>query len=267
MGFEAPKYEKKQRPIPNPGLQIAVCYSIIDLGTHNMVYQNQAPKPTPLIHFSWEFVNLPHQIFDEQKGPQPMAIFQEYSTSLGDKAKLPKMLASWRNGIVPTNLTVELPQFLGQPCMINVEHNKDKNNPNITYANIGLKGLGVMPIMQGTQVNPLTNKKILFNLDHYSHEVFLQLPGWIQKKIMDSLEWPGIVARFGQPPQQQGHQNNTGFQQQGTQQGYQQSQNNGFNQQPNQNFNQQQSFQQGFNQNPQSNQPAQNINQHQNHLC
>lgn len=220
-------FEKKQKPIPPQGPQVAICYSIIDLGTHMKSYQNQEPKATPLVQFSWELPNLPHQVFIEGTEPKPYAVFQEYTTSIGEKAKLPKMLSSWR-GQPCNDLAKELPLFLGQPCYINIEHKQDKNNPNIKYANVAMNGLGVMRLPQGMQINPLTNPKVFFNLDNYSHEAFIALPKWMREKIKTSLEWSGIVARYGQPPEPQPEtssmQPNTNF----TQQAPTQPQNNGF---------------------------------------
>lgn len=199
MSLSGTTYEKKQRPIPPQGPQVAICYSIIDCGTHMKSFQGQEAKPTPLLHISWEFPNLPKVIFNEGEQPKPYGIFQEYSTSMGDKAKLPKLLSAWR-GVPCKDLATELPQFLGQPCLINVEYKQDKQRPDITYANVSMNGLGVMRLPAGTPVNPISNPKVFFNLDHYSHAQFALLPKWIQKKIMSSLEWSGIVAKFGPPP-------------------------------------------------------------------
>jgi hypothetical protein len=202
MSLNGTTFEKKQRPIPPQGPQVATCYSIVDVGTHNVSFQGQPPKPTPLVHFSWELPNLPHQVFDEAKGPQPLSLFQEYTVSLGDKSKLCKMLTLWR-GVAPVDLAKELPVFLGQSCYINVEYKKDKQKPEITYANVAGNGIGIMRLPQGTPVGPLTNPKMFFNLDNYSHAEFIKLPKWLQKKIQSSLEWSGIVAKFGTPPIQE----------------------------------------------------------------
>lgn len=229
MSLNSQPFEKKQRPLPPQGLQVATCYSIVDLGTHMNSYQGQDPKPQALVHFSWEFPNLPLAVFKEGDQPKPLAIFQEYSTSLGDKAKLPKMLQSWRL-VAPQDLAKELPLFLGQSCYINVAYAKDKKQPEITYANVAMNGLGVINLPANTvQIRPLTNQKVFFNLDSYSHEAFIKLPEWIQKKIKTCQEWSGIVAKFGAPPVQAQAQNNNqqfGGQQQNQQaQGYQQQQN------------------------------------------
>lgn len=229
MSLSAKQGEKTQRPIPPIGAHPAICYSIVDLGTHMKAFQGQDPKPTPLMQISWEFPNLPKQTFDEAKGPQPLAIHQEYTVSLGDKAKLFKVLQAWR-GVNPVDLEKELPMFVGQPCLINVIHNQDKQNPNIKYGNIAGNGTGIMRLPQGMQIGQMSNPKMFFNLDQYSHDKFIQLPEWIRKKIQSSLEWSGIVARFGQPniPQKQDNNPFLNNQQSGGFGGHSQPQNTSF---------------------------------------
>ena len=199
MSFNAQNTEKKQRPIASVGAHPAICYSIIDLGRHSKSYQGKEPKEVNLVQFSWEFPNLPHAIFKEGEAAKPLAIFQEYTVSLDGRSKLFQTLSAWR-GVPPVDLAKELPNFLGQACLINVVHAKDKQRADITYANIAGSGVGIMRMPQGMQVNPLINQKMFFNLDKYSHAEFLKLPTWIQNKIQSSLEWSGIVAKFGPVP-------------------------------------------------------------------
>ena len=232
MSLNGQQFEKKQKPVPPQGPQVAICYSIIDLGRHSVSFQGQPAKETPLVHFSWELPNLPKVSFQEGKEPQPYAVFQEYTVSLGEKSKLQKLLSSWR-GVPPTDLAKDLPMFLGQSCLINIEYKNDKQKPEIHYANISMNGLGVMRLPQGTQVAPLTNPKMFFNLDNYSHTEFVKLPTFIQKKIMSSLDWSGIVTKFGTPPVQPTANTNTNTQPWNNPQNTPPvNQNNGFNQTP-----------------------------------
>lgn len=199
MSLNAQKGEKKQHPIAPVGAHAAICFSITDWGTHMKSFAGKEPKATSLVHFGWEFPNLPQVVFDETKGPQNLAIFQEYTTSLAEKSKLFAMLSAWR-GVPPVDLAKELPNFLGQACLINVVHNPHKVVPNIMYANISGNGTGIMRMPQGMPIGQGKNPKTLFNLDTYSHTEFIKLPEWIQEKIQSSLEWSGIVAKYGQPP-------------------------------------------------------------------
>lgn len=233
MSLNAPKGEKKQRPIAPIGTHAATCFLIADLGQHTKTFGKES-KVVSLVYFGWEFPNLPPQVFDEAKGPQPLAIFQEYTTSIHEKAKLYQMLNGWR-GVPPQDLAKELPVFLGQSCLISVVHNPDKTTPGITYANIANGGASVMRLPQGMQVAPAKNQKVFFNLDTYTHAQFLTLPEWLQKKIKACHEWPQIIAKHGAPPepqQQQFQQPNTQFQNQGFNQTQQST---GFQQQPVQN--------------------------------
>lgn len=203
-------FRKKQKPIPPAGLQLAVCYSIIDLGTHDETFPGQAPKPTPKVHFSWEFPGYTG-IFDEKKGPQPLAVFQEYTIAAGDRAKLPKMLSSW--GRIPikeiTKISAKLlGMFLGQACTINVVHETSKKaddvdadtGQKIQYANIGNKGESVMPRMEGmVKPDKTVNPPIFFNLDQFSWEQYAKIPKHLQDRIAKSKEWPSILAKYPKP--------------------------------------------------------------------
>lgn len=252
MSLKGNQFEEKQRPIPNHGTHIGICYQIIDLGTHMKSFKGQEPQRTPLLHISWEFPQLPEQVFDEKKGPQRLAIFQEYTVSLGDKAKLPAMLKSWRGVAEIKDLEKELPQYLGQPCMINVVHAPSKKTQGIVYANVANNGAGIMRMMDGLpHPGAPKNPKLFFELNPdkgMDWNTFHQIPKWLRDKIRNSFEFPVMLSKFGlEPPnpyeQQAPVQNNT-------------APVTNFNQQPVYNNNQQGQFNQqnqnGFN-NPQQN--------------
>ncbi len=201
-GFNASNTPKVQRPIPPAGTHIAVCYSIIDIGTHMKSFQGQQPVPTPLVNISWEFTHLPHQIFDPAKGPQPMAIFQEYTLSIKDKAKLAQILKVWGGITEITNLETLIPKYIGAPCMIQVVHNRDKTQQEIIYANIAGGGRGVMQKPKDMPYNKAQNPQMLFELTKFSWAQFHKIPPFIQNKIKQSQEWSEILAKFGAEPAQ-----------------------------------------------------------------
>lgn len=208
MSFENPGFEKKQGPIPTPDLHAAICYAVIDLGKQKEQFPGKPEQIVSKCQFCWEFTNLPHAVFDEAKGPQPMAVFQEYTIAAGDRAKLPKMLASWGRMAAPQSISSALMKmFLGQACAIQVEHNpskKDKDSKTgqpIMYANVGQKGLSVMPwpASFGHKPTQSVNKPIFFSLDHFTWEQYDALPKGIQKKISECMEWPQILASHPRP--------------------------------------------------------------------
>src|SRR5688500_14070761 len=123
MGLNSKANSNAARPLPKPGITLAVCYAIIDLGTQQRTFKGQPSGKAPMVQISWE---LPGQLhtFDETKGPQPLAVWQDYSVTNTEKSKLPKVLKSWGNlknsikEITPTMLK----KYVGAPCMLTIEH-------------------------------------------------------------------------------------------------------------------------------------------------
>lgn len=209
MGLNSENKPKKQQQIPPAGLNLAVCYSIIDLGTQEETFPGKPSSLAAKCHFSWEFPSLPLVTFDEKKGPQPMAVFQEYTVSAGEKAKLPAMLCSWgkmeRKALKSISAQL-LKAFIGAPCMINVTHVASKTQTDsetgfpIMYSNVGQSGLAVMPMMEGMQRPQGTkNPTVFFELDNFTWPAYLALPQFIQEKIAKSKEWPGILQKYPKP--------------------------------------------------------------------
>jgi hypothetical protein len=219
MGLNSEAKPKKQQPIPPAGLQVAVCYSIIDLGTQEETFPGKPTSLASKVHYSWEFPSLPPVVFDETKGPQPMAIFQEYTVAAGDRAKLPKMLCSWGKMDIKQLSKITAPllkAFLGQACMINVVHTPAKSATDantgmpIMYPRIAQNGLSVMPLMDGMQKPAAPkNRPVFFNLDEFSWDVYLSLPQFIQDTIAKSKEWPTIIQKYPKPVTQQQTQQTT----------------------------------------------------------
>ena len=209
MGFDSNQQPKVQKPIPPQGLQLAMCYSIINVGTHDEVFPGKPPVSANKVHFSWEFPALPQVVFDPAKGPQPMAVFQEYTVAAGDKAKLPKMLCSWGNMPKITAISSQLLKaFLGQICSLQMVHvasktqRDSKTNFPLMYANVGLAGLAVFNKQKDATTPVKTINECLFlDLDDFKWEVFNKIPTYLQKKIRDSKEWSGILIKHPEPAQ------------------------------------------------------------------
>lgn len=214
MGLNSSSSPKKQKQLPPAGLQLAVCYSIIDLGTQEEQFPGKPSTLAQKVHYSFEFPNLPHVTFDAAKGPQPMAIFQEFTVSANEKAKLPKVLSSW--GSIPIKdikaiTPVFLKAFLGQACMINIAHTPAKTAVDsetqrpILYAQIAQNGLAIMPRMEGmAKPNGTINPVKFLDLDAFDWNVYNSLPQFLQEKIAKSKEWNSIFVKFPKPMEAQG---------------------------------------------------------------
>ena len=181
--------------LPPAGVHLAVCYSIIDLGTQPNMWQGQ-PKPTPQIQISWELPNVLH-VFDENKGPQPLSVHNIYTLSSADKAKLPAVLKTWGSLKEKPHITAELlKKYLGAPCMVTIEHKPSTKDPNTVYANIAMAGGAVSPRMQGLNVPQYpANPRLMLDLGNFNWETFDKIPKFMQEKLALSQEWSGIVAK------------------------------------------------------------------------
>ncbi len=208
MGLDSSSTPKVQKPIPPQGLQLAVCYSIINTGTHEKVYPGKPAVIANEVHYSWELPQLPLVQFSPEKPPQPMALFQEYTVSAGEKAKLPKMLQSWGSIKEPiTAITAQLLKaYLGAACMINIEHAASKTQKDsktgfpMMYANVGLKGLSVMPRMAAfPKPTGTINPMVFLDLANFDWNVYNAIPEYLQKKITESQEWAGILVKYPKP--------------------------------------------------------------------
>lgn len=192
---------KKQQPIVKAGAYIGKCYSIIQLGTHEKDFQGTKTM-TKLIHLSFE---LPTEkaIFDQAKGEQPMAVFQEFTLSVNEtKSNFAKFLKSWR-GMVSLPAKVNVREWLDKPCIINIVHQKGKQAVLPLGESIYGDGMmvypkisSVSPLMAG-QVCPATINPVAFiEFSNLDIPTFMSIPKWIREKIRKSQEWPELLAMY-----------------------------------------------------------------------
>jgi len=200
MSLDPKKAKKIQRKLVDEGLQPARCFAIIDIGSHYKTFKGaKSENSTQQVMLCFEFTKFMHK-FGEDKPAEPLCIFNEYTFSAGDKAKLPKVLKSW--GKIKAAITqINLRPFLGQYCHINVEHTEGKDGT--TYANIGAKGLSINPYMK--EVGPVPkkfHKDVFFDLDYFDWNNFNSLPKRAQKRIRECEEWNGIISKHPEPIQE-----------------------------------------------------------------
>ena len=134
--------------------------------------------------------DYPMRVFNEDKGPQPMVISQEFTLSMHEKANLRKFLESWRGKGFTEDEAKEfdITKLLGIPCMINIIH-KEAKNGNI-YANIS--NVSAMP--KGVEAPAQINENIEFNFDEKFDEQFIDnLPDFIKDKIRSSQEYKALI--------------------------------------------------------------------------
>jgi hypothetical protein len=182
------------------GNYVARCYSMLELGTIPENYMGET-KHLRKVRISWE---LPTETktFDDKKGPQPLAISQEYTLSMNEKSNLRKMLASWRGKDFTEEeaKAFDITKLLGKPCMLNIIHKPGKADPSKIYEQIA----GVTSVPKGFSVPEQVNASVELYYDKFDEEVFNGLPDFLKDKMKTSQEYqamkqPGTRNMVGEP--------------------------------------------------------------------
>jgi hypothetical protein len=184
------------RELVPAGNYIARCYQMIQVGTVNELI-NGENKLLQKVRIGWEFPN-DLKVFSEEKGPQPIVFNEEYTLSMGEKANLRKMLASWRGKDFSFDeaKSFDITALLGKSCMVNIIHKPTKADPTKVYAKIG----SVSSVPKGMEVPPQINTTFVLSYDNFSFEKFNSLPDFIKEKMKTSAEFVALNVTAPPPP-------------------------------------------------------------------
>ena len=174
-------------PVP-PGMHLARCYRIVDLGTQKSEYQGQIKHlQKVMIQFEVHGEDDKGKALVTNKG-EPMSISKNYTLSLAEKATLRKDLQAWRGrDFTPEELRgFELKNILGAWAMISVA--KSIGNNGKEYTNI----MSVNPVpvtIKKAGLPEAFNKTAMFAISNPDMEVFEALSNGLRDKIKASPEW------------------------------------------------------------------------------
>ena len=174
-------------PVP-PGMYLARCYRIVDLGTQKSEYLGTVKHlPKVMIQFEVHGEDEQGKPLVTSKG-EPMTISKNFTLSLAEKATLRKDLVSWRGrDFTRQELDgFELKNVLGAWAMINVS--KTLGNNNKEYTNIA----NINPVPKQIKAAGLPeafNKNSIFSIEEADMELFGTFSDGLKAKIMSSPEW------------------------------------------------------------------------------
>lgn len=177
------------RENPKPGMHLARCVRLIDLGTH---HDEKWGKDKRLILVGFELPNTP------MSDGRPYMVSKRYTLSHSEKAALRKDLENWYGQKFDTAKLdaaggFDLTKILGRPAMVNVTISEDGK-----YANIA----SVNPCPEGLSPNPQVNPSLLFSLDAFTDAAFQTLSPGLQTKVRESREWARVSGQSPQRPAQ-----------------------------------------------------------------
>ena len=170
---------------PPEGNHVAVCCSLVDLGTqHSEVYNNNQRK----ILIEWELAE------ETKEDGSPFYIDQIYTLSMNEKSTLRKALESWRGvRFAPEDFgRFELSVLVGKGCMLNVVHTEKGDK---VYANIA----SIARLPKGMPAPTLRTTPRVFSLEpgEYDPDAMVGLREKIVDKIKSSPEWAKLNTGRG----------------------------------------------------------------------
>jgi hypothetical protein len=167
---------KPKVPPVEPGVYMAVCVGVIDLGEqYSEMFKNYSNK----CMIVWELPGETIEIDGEQK---PRQLSREFTFASSSKSNLRKFIESWNGKSYSDEEFMEIDLFdqIGKACQLNVVLNSTGE-----YANVD----NIMPIPRGFSAPTTDTPPVKWDINHWNDEVFATIPEWIQEKIKKSTEY------------------------------------------------------------------------------
>lgn len=172
------KNDSEVREIVPEGNHVARLYSIIEVGTVPVAYQEE---PSRQIRLTWELSEELREFDSQQK---PMVIGNKYTASMYKEAKLRKVIEGMVGKLTDEQADeFDLRTVLGKPCLLNVVHTVAKNGK--TYANVA----SAAPLPKAVKEVPeQMNKSIFLGYEDWDEEMYQSVPQWIKNEMDASVE-------------------------------------------------------------------------------
>lgn len=167
---------KPKVPAIEPGVYMAVCVGVIDLGEqYSEMFKNYRNE----VQIVWEIPSETVEIDGETK---PRQLSRTFSVATSRKANLRAIISSWNGKTYSDDEFGELDLFaqIGKPCMLNVVLNDSGE-----YSNVD----SVVPMPKGVTAPVSTTPPIRWDMDAWDDAVFQTLPEWARDKIKKSTQY------------------------------------------------------------------------------
>ena len=166
---------------PPAGSHLARCYYVVDQGFQESNFNGEA-KLAHKLRIGWE---LPAETMSDGR---PFAIFETYTASLNEKAKLFGMLKAWF-GKAPDPATFDMKSLIGKAAMVAIIHNEKQDK---VYANLS----SVMPVPKGMPVPEPINEPVFFDFDQPDKAVFDRLHQKTRDILRKAQDWSECAAKM-----------------------------------------------------------------------
>lgn len=171
-----------------PGMHLARCFRIVDLGTQNVTYMGvEKKKAMVMLQFEIHSEGPDGNPLLTEKG-EPLSIAKRYSNLMNEKARLRLDLESWRGAAFTKDEVgaFRIHSVLGVWAMLNIT--ESKGNDGKTYTNI--ETINPVPVqIKKVGLPEPHNDLLIYDIDESPSEVFEKLSEKIKNTIMGSPEW------------------------------------------------------------------------------
>lgn len=184
MGLRVKDRAKPKLPPVEPGVYIAVCVGVIDLGEQLCEYKDKKSSYSPKVQFIWELCGELVEVDGEQK---PRQISRTFTMSSSKKGNLLGFVSGW-NGVQYTEdqfRELDLFEQAGRPCQLNIVLNDSGEYANVDSA---------IPLPKGMAAPATDTPLVCWNMDEWNDDLFASLPEWVQEKIKKSTQYQTLHA-------------------------------------------------------------------------
>ncbi len=169
---------------PEPGSFAAICYKIIDIGTHTDDFQGKTRTKREMI-VGWE-------LEEKMEDGKPFVTSQFFSMSLHEKSNLRKALEAWGGQAMTAEQVdnFDPKKMLGRVCLLNLI--KNKAGKVVVGSVSKLPKSMAIPV----QVNP----NVYFDLDAFDQATFDAFSDGMKRLIVGSAEYIAMQQTPKAPP-------------------------------------------------------------------
>lgn len=176
-----------ERELIPSGLQVARCYSMIEIGTVSETWEGQS-KNSKKVRLTFELPNE-LRVFKPENGEQPMSISKTFTLSMHEKAGLRKFLEQWRGKAFSEDEAkrFDVSKLLGAPCTLTIVHTEKDGK---AYSNIS----SVAPVMKSMICPDQINPSKILSYDAFDWDIYNSLPEFLQNQMAATPEYGRLQA-------------------------------------------------------------------------
>jgi hypothetical protein len=176
-----------ERELIPSGLQVARCYSMLEIGTVSETWEGQS-KNQKKVRLTFELPNE-LRVFKPENGEQPMSISKTFTQTMHEKGGLRKFLEQWRGKAFTEDEAkrFDVSKLLGAPCTLTIVHTEKDGK---TFSNIS----SIAPVMKNMSCPDQINPNKILSYDAFDWDIYNSLPEFLQNQMAATPEYGRLQA-------------------------------------------------------------------------